>query len=226
MKAMILAAGRGERMLPLTEHTPKPLLEVAGVPLIEYHLNNLTAVGFSEIVINVSHLGEQIEERLGNGSRWGCAIQYSREVEPLESAGGIIHALPLLGNAPFALVNGDTWTDFPLQRLHAQLLDGGNLAHLVLANNPPQHPQGDFSLDVEGRLQGREATQEDNLTYAGLAVYQADFFAGMGGKQAMLPLLERAIHSGQATGEYYPGQWHDVGTPQRLQALNEQLGRH
>jgi len=222
MKAMILAAGRGERMRPLTAHTPKPLLSVAGKPLIQYHVENLVSAGFRELVINVSWLGEQIVDFLGDGSRWGCTIAWSREVEPLEAAGGMIQALDLLGDEPFALVNGDIWSDFPLVSLARRGLVAEQLAHLVLVDNPPQHPDGDFALDAGGQLVTGGAPR---LTYSGVGIYRAAFFAGaVPGKQPLLPFLRRGIAAGRVSGEHFRGRWHDVGTPQRLAELDASLG--
>ena len=198
MKAMILAAGVGERMRPLTEYTPKPLLPVGGKPLLQWHLENLVAAGFRDMVINVSHLADQIEAFVGDGSRWNCRVAWSREAEPLETAGGIIQALPLLGAEPFALVNGDIWSDYPLHGLQPSLLGVRRLAHLVLVNNPPQHHRGDFLLVDNGQIRLKSERSDQSLTYAGIAVYHPQFFAGVSaGKQALLPLLERAIASDQ-----------------------------
>lgn len=223
MKAMILAAGVGERMRPLTEHTPKPLLEAGGRPLIAWHIEALAALGLRELVINVSHLGQQIMDWCGDGSRWGVRIQYSREPEPLETAGGIHRALPLLGDAPFLVVNGDVWTAFPLQRLLARHSLPPGSAHLVLVDNPPQHPEGDFCLTAGGSLCARPAGTR-GLTYAGIGVYTAGFFADMmPGKLPLRPLLDTAISAGRVSGEHYGGAWTDVGTPQRLRELDARL---
>ncbi len=218
---MILAAGKGERMRPLTDDTPKPLLPVAGKPLLQWHLERLVAAGFRELVVNVSHLGEQIADFLGDGSRFGCAVQLSREDEPLETAGGIIQALPLLGDEPFALVNADVWTDYPFAALSRSGLPGDCLARLVLVDNPPQHHRGDFLLDERGLVGLRPERGADTLTYAGVAVYDPGFFAGVTpGKQPLLPLLERWIGRRRVAGEHYGGRWVDVGTPQRLRELD------
>lgn len=220
MKVMILAAGKGERMRPLTEHTPKPLLSVGGQTLIEYHLQALKAAGLVDIVINLSWLGEQIVQRLGDGARFGVSIQYSQEgAIPLETAGGIIEALPLLGDAPFVVVNADIWTDYPF----AQLPDSPtSLAHLVLVNNPSHHPQGDFALN-DNRLAN---SGEQKLTYSGIGVYQPRLFSGLScGVRPLAPLLRHAIDSSQVSGEQYRGQWWDIGTPARLRELDELLVR-
>ncbi|MFB3076773.1 MAG: N-acetylmuramate alpha-1-phosphate uridylyltransferase MurU, partial [Lysobacterales bacterium] len=220
----------GERMRPFTENTPKPLLEAGGKPLLQWNVENLVAAGFRDLVINVSHLAEQIEAFLGDGSRWNCRVTYSREAQPLEAAGGIIQALPLLGDEPFALVNADIWSDYPLQRLALQrvlpaALGVQRLAHLVLVDNPPQHQQGDFVLEAEGQVRLKRSRRVETLTYTGIAVYHPQFFAGTRpGKQALLPLLERAMASDQVGGEHYRGNWTDVGTPQRLQELDARLG--
>jgi len=217
MKAMILAAGRGERMRPLTDHTPKPLLEVAGQRLIEYHIHNLVTAGITELVINHAHLGEQIEALLGDGTAYGTAIQYSVETEALETAGGIFHALPLLGDAPFVVVNADIWTDYPFQQL-SKSIDG--LAHLVLVNNPDHHLQGDFAL------QGNQvkAEGEPRFTFSGISILKPELFAAcQGGAFPLAPLLRHAMLEGRVSGEYYAGQWCDVGTPERLQSLDKKL---
>lgn len=223
MKAMILAAGVGERMRPLTEHTPKPLLEAGGRPLIAWHIEALAALGLRELVINVSHLGQQIMNWCGDGSRWGVHIRYSREPEPLETAGGIHRALPLLGDDPFLVVNGDVWTAFPLQRLLARRSLPPGAAHLVLVDNPPQHPDGDFCVAAGGTLSARPAGTR-GLTYAGIGVYTTGFFADMApGKLPLRPLLDAAIAAGRVSGEYFEGAWTDVGTPQRLRELDARL---
>lgn len=223
MKVMILAAGIGERMRPLTDHTPKPLLRVGGIPLIEHHLRRLAAAGLREVVINVSHLGRQILDYCGDGVRWGLAIAYSPEEEPLETAGGIHRALPLLGDEPFLVVNGDIWIDYDFRRLVACRLGPGTAAHLVMVGNPPQHPRGDFLLDAGGRV--RELEQGAvGATYSGVGVYDAAFFAGMQpGKLRLRPLLDEAIRRGLLSGEFFAGDWEDVGTPERLEALDQRL---
>lgn len=221
MKVMILAAGLGERMRPLTDHTPKPLLQVGGLPLIEHHIRRLARDGFDDLVINVSHLAEQIMAFCGDGSRWGVSIAYSPEREPLETAGGIVKALPLLGDSPFLVVNGDIWVDYPFARLRDYRPALLECAHLVMVGNPPQHPRGDFSLDDDGWV--RElAPGATGLTYAGVGVYAPAFFDGLAAeKLALRPLLDAAIRRGCLSGEYHPGKWEDVGTPERLQALDE-----
>ena len=218
MKAMILAAGRGERMRPLTDITPKPLLEVGGKALIEYHLLALQQAGIHNVIINHAWLGEQIESRLGNGEQYGLRIEYSPEVpEALETAGGIIQALPWLGSEPFIVINGDIWCDYPVQQLPRSL---AGLAHLVMVDNPLHNPQGDFCL-VNDQLQ---AVGETKLTYSGIGVYHPDLFEGLEpGIRPLAPLLKNAMDSKLVSGEYYPGRWYDIGTPERLTELDLQL---
>lgn len=212
MKAMILAAGKGERMRPLTLTTPKPLVRAKGVPLIEYHLNALAAAGFTEIVINHAWLGQQIEDYLGDGSRYGLSIQYSAEGEPLETGGGIFRALPLLGDDAFVVVNGDIWTDYDFSVLHQPI---SGLAHLVLVDNPAHHPAGDFRL-VDGQVEDGQASTA-NLTYSGIAVLHPQLFDGCSaGAFKLAPLLRKAMADGQVTGERLRGHWVDVGTLERL----------
>ncbi|SDL21851.1 N-acetylmuramate alpha-1-phosphate uridylyltransferase MurU [Pseudomonas indica] len=212
MKAMILAAGKGERLRPLTLHTPKPLVRAAGVPLIEYHLRNLAAAGFRQLVINHAWLGEQIENHLGDGARFGLEIAYSAEGEPLETGGGIFRALPLLGDEPFLVVNGDIWTDYDFSSLRRPLTD---LAHLVLVDNPAHHAGGDFRLydsQVEDAIAG-----QPSLTYSGIAVLHPRLFAGCRDSAFKLaPLLRDAMREGLVSGEHFRGRWVDVGTHERL----------
>ena len=237
MKAMILAAGRGERMRPLTDKTPKPLLKVGDKPLIVWHLERLTKAGFKEIVINHAHLGEQIETVLGNGAQWGVSIQYSSEKVALETAGGIANALHLLGDEPFLVVNGDTYTDFDFavlthlsapSPLRAEVWgEGGvvqNLAHLVLVNNPPQHPQGDFAIEADML----KHSGSKMLTFSGVGVYHPDLFADIlkGEPAKLAPLLRKTIDNNAATAQYYQGVWYDIGTPERLKQLDESLLTH
>ena len=212
MKAMILAAGKGERLRPLTLHTPKPLVRVGGVPLIEYHLRALAAAGFTDIVINHAWLGQQIEDHLGDGSQFGVSIQYSPEGEPLETGGGIFQALALLGDDPFAVVNGDIWTDYEFAALRQPLT---GLAHLVLVDNPAHHTSGDFSLSGGQVQDGMSGA--DTLTYSGIAVLHPDLFGGCtAGAFKLAPLLRNAMAAGQVTGERLQGHWVDVGTHERL----------
>lgn len=219
MKAMILAAGRGERMHPLTDTTPKPLLKVGGKALIEYHLDNIKQAGLHDVVINHAWLGEQIEARLGDGSRYGLNIEYSREAEALETAGGIQRALPVLGDEPFIVINGDIWTDYSLASL-PQALTG--LAHLVMVTNPPHHRLGDFMLRSGELL----PEGKDCLTFSGIGLYRPELFTGLKpGKSPLAPLLREAMENRNITGEHYTGQWFDIGTPQRLRELDNMLTR-
>lgn len=226
MKAMILAAGRGERMGALTVDRPKPLLSVAGMPLIEHHLRRLQAAGFREIVINTSYLGEQIREALGNGERWGLTIQFTIEPQRLDSGGGIYNALPLLGGAPFLLVNGDVWTDIPLQSLS---LANDRWAHLVMVPNPDHNPRGDFVLANNGLMQP-QGDDAQRLTYSGISVLSPLLFSNCSsGIFPLAPLLRNAMQQGRVSGECYLGQWIDVGTPERLAHANHlaaQLAPH
>jgi len=218
---MILCAGRGERMRPLTDTVPKPLLAAGGKPLVQWTIERLTRAGVVELVVNHAHLGELIEAALGDGSRFGAAIRYSPEGEALETAGGIANALPLLGDAPFLVVNGDIWCDCGYAALANRPLDASAQAHLVLVPNPPQHPGGDFAL-AEGRVSNAAAAR---LTYSGVGVYRPEFFAGVsrGAKAKLAPLLRAAIDRGMVTGERFDGAWHDVGTPERLASLDRAL---
>ncbi len=222
-KVMLLAAGKGERMRPLTLTTPKPLLQVGGKPLLQWHIETLITLGVRDFVINSSWLGEQIRTWCGNGATWGVSIQHSVEEEPLETAGGIIQALPLLGGDPFLVVNADIWTAYPFASLLSQMppVDG---AHLVLVDNPAHNSQGDFLLR-EGMVTEKTSVEHEMaLTYSGIGLYDPGFFAGCTpGKRPLLPLLERAIREQRLAGEHYRGAWTDVGTPERLAALDEQL---
>lgn len=219
MKAMILAAGRGERMRPLTDRTPKPLLEAGGKPLIVHHIQRLAAAGFRELVINHAHLGDRIEAALGEGSRWGVTIRYSAEGKALETGGGIYKALPLLAPDPFLVVNGDVWTDIDLSLLK---FAEGPLAHLVLVDNPAHHPEGDFSLrDGLVRTQG-----QPRLTFSGIGIYHPDLFRDcVPGAFPLAPLLRRAMDQELVSGERHPGTWFDIGTPERLQRLDRLLSQ-
>jgi len=223
MRAMILAAGRGERLRPLTDTCPKPLLPVGGRPLIEWHLQRLAAAGVHEVVVNNAHLGQQIEQALGDGTRWGLRIRHSPEGTALETAGGIAHALPLLGHEPFLVVNGDVFTDFDFGRavtIAAQMQAGALLAWCVLVDNPAEHPEGDFSLQ-EGRLRHRAGA---SLTFSGIAVYRPEVFSALapGQRQRLRPILDALIDAGRIGAEHHAGQWVDVGTPQRLASLDAQ----
>ena len=224
MKAMILAAGYGKRLRPLTLTTPKPLVPVAGKPLITYHIERLAQAGLRELVINHSWLGEQIVQSLGDGSNLGVTIHYSAEAEPLETGGGICKALPLLGdgNTPFVVLNGDVYSDIDLAALQ---LPEGMLAHLVLVDNPDFHPDGDFCL-VAGQVRTKMAAPgQTGLTFSGISVLSPDLFAGCqtGEAFALAPLLVDAMARGKVSGQYHDGFWADVGSPERLQALESYL---
>lgn len=219
MKAMILAAGLGTRMRPLTDSSPKPLLKAGGKPLIVWHLEKLAAAGFTEIVINIAWLGWQIPEALGDGSTWGVKLHYSDEQAEtaLETAGGIIKALPLLGTEPFLVVNGDVWCDYPCL---PQQLAPDRLAHLILVKNPEHHPHGDFALEA-GRARNEGAHK---LTFSGLGYYHPQLFAGLAyGKRALGPVLRAAIMQDLISAEHYQGTWLDIGTPERLAELDQRL---
>ncbi|WKJ89362.1 nucleotidyltransferase family protein [Methylomonas montana] len=215
MKAMILAAGRGERMRPLTDRTPKPLLKAAGKTLIEYNIENLVAAGFTEIIINIAHLGTQIKDYCGDGKRWNASITYSDEGETaLETAGGIANALPLLGDQPFLVLNADIVCDFPLHTLRKP---STRLAHLVMIDNPPHHPEGDFALNASGLLSEQG---EQKLTFSGIGVYHPDLFEGIPVAPLKLrPVLNQAIRQQRISGEKYSGLWMDIGTAERLETL-------
>lgn len=223
MKAMILAAGLGNRMRPLTLHTPKPLLEVGEKPLIVWHIEKLQKIGVTEIVINTAWLGEKLANALGDGSQFGVKILWSHEGEGLETAGGIINALPLLGDEPFILVNGDVWTTMDF----ASLLDvqlGEQQAHLVLVENPPQHLKGDFILSNGLAYTFEQEQLGEALTYSGIAVLHPRMFVGLeNGKRPLAPLLKQAMQQHQVSGEKLQGIWVDVGTPERLEQLDQQI---
>lgn len=232
MKALIFAAGLGERMRPLTNHTPKPLLAVGGKRLIEWHLQRLAALGISEVVINTSWLADQFPQQLGDGSRWGLRLHFIHEGPvPLETGGGMFNALSVLGDAPFIAVNGDIWSDFDFARLPA---GPSGAAHLVMVDNPEHHPRGDFILGSDGQL--RDDGDAPRLTFAGIGVYQPsllnDWQAVIGNTDGsaqtpprfkLAPLLRAAMENGAVDGQHHAGRWTDVGTPQRLQQLDAQL---
>jgi MurNAc alpha-1-phosphate uridylyltransferase len=220
---MILAAGRGERMRPLTDHTPKPLLQAGGKPLIAWHIERLVRAGITELVINHAHLGTQIEQTLGGGSRFGATIRYSDEGSALETAGGIAFALPLLGDEPFVVVNGDIYCDYDFMRLSTlaeQMKSSQISAHLVLVKNPEHHPAGDFGLQA-----AHVTNAEPKLTFSGIGLYRPELFAHIsrGTKAPLAPLLREQIALGKVSGEHHRGIWIDVGTPQRLDELDKQL---
>ncbi|MBI3576308.1 MAG: nucleotidyltransferase family protein [Gammaproteobacteria bacterium] len=218
MKVMILAAGRGERMRPLSDRIPKPLLPVAGKALLVHLIESLARAGLRDLVVNYAHLGRQIADYLGDGGQFGARIAYSPEPEGgLETGGGIFQALPLLDSDPFLVVNGDIWTDYPFINL-SKTLDG--LVHLVLVDNPSHHPQGDFHLDG-GRV---EAGGTPRLTFSGIGVYRRRLFEHCApGRFPLVPVLRAAMERGQVSGEYYGGRWRDVGTPERLAELDREL---
>ena len=229
--ALIFAAGLGERMRPLTDHTPKPLLPVGGKPLIVWHLERLAAAGVHYVVVNTAHLAEQFPDTLGDGSRWGLRIRYAYEgATPLETGGGMLNALPLLGNAPFIAVNGDIWCDADFATLPAEPI---GLAHLLLVDNPPQHPYGDFALDAQGIVHDEGDVR---LTFSGIGVYRHELLRNWRkvigdviGAEAqpprfrLVPLLRAAMAAGEISGSHYHGAWTDVGTPQRLAQLETEL---
>lgn len=216
---MILAAGRGERMRPLTDHTPKPLLSAGGRPLIVHHLERLAAAGYRDVVINLAYRGEQIRDHLGDGRPWGVHIRYSPETRGLETGGGIRNALPLLHSDPFLVINGDVWSDHPLP---PPSLAHGDLAHLVLVDNPDHHPQGDFAL--RGDRVHEDGTDGPRLTFAGIGWYRHALLADTPpGAFPLAPLLRTAAMQGRVSGEHYPGAWMDVGTVERLAALEQRL---
>lgn len=218
MRAMILAAGRGERLRPLTDSTPKPLLEVGGKPLIEHHLERLASAGFREVVINLCHLGDKICERLGDGSNWNLNIHYSPEpAGALGTGGGIQQALPFLGESPFAIINGDVFTTYPLARLRAIKCDQ---AHLVLVPNPAHNPNGDFALAGGYVVEDRQP----RFTFSGISVYHPRFFESASpGNFSVVPMLHAAMAQQQVTGQLFNGVWHDIGTRERLEELRQQL---
>lgn len=237
MKALVFAAGRGERMRPLTDTLPKPLLEAGGRRLVEWHLEKLAAAGFTEVVINIAWLADAFPRLLGDGSRYGVRITWSREGEvPLETGGGLLHALPLLGDAPFLVVNGDIWTDYDFARLPRE---PAGLAHLVMVDPPAHAPAGDFRLETSGHLHDRDAAGAVDapvLTYAGIGVYRPAVLDGWRGvighapgareqppRFPLAPLLRAAMRDGRVTGEHHRGTWTDVGTPERLADLDRRL---
>ncbi len=220
LKAMILAAGRGLRMKPLTDKMPKPLLKVDGVSLLERHIFRLKEAGFKDLIINVSYLADQIIDLVNNVS-FGVNIRISFEDEPLETAGGVVKALPFLGDFPFLLINADIWTDFEFRKIFTIDLNEDTLAHLVLVKNPPEHSSGDFELDnfIVNKVQGGES-----LTYTGIGVYRPCLFSPYNQSVGPLrPILNSAIQGKQVTGQLFKGRWHDIGTPDRFYALNNAL---
>ena len=220
---MLLAAGRGERMRPLTDHTPKPLLQAGGKSLIVWHIENMARAGIRDLVINHAYLGHQIETALGDGGQFGVRIRYSAENPVLETAGGIANALPLLGDAPFAVINSDIYCDYDFAQLPeraAALKASGDTTHLVLVNNPAHHPNGDFGL-----ISDRVVNNASALTFSGIGIYQPGLFANIprGTVAPLAPLLRAQITLDKVSGEHYRGHWLDVGTPQRLEKLDNEL---
>ncbi len=223
MRAMILAAGRGERMRPLTDHTPKPLLPAGGKPLIVWHIERLVAAGITDLVINHAHLGQQLEQTLADGSRYGARIRYSAEGTALETAGGIAYALHLLGDEPFAVVNGDVYCDYDFAHLPqraALLANSSDLAHLVLVDNPDHNPKGDFGLHAQRVTDGAP-----RFTFSGIGLYRPALFDSIprGSKAPLAPLLRAQIAQGRISGEHHRGLWLDIGTPERLAELDKRL---
>lgn len=221
-RAMILAAGRGKRMRPLTDSCPKPLLPLAGKPLIEYHLNKLVSAGISNIVINHAWLGEMIEEYFGNGEEFGCLINYSSEQEALETAGGIIKALPLLGDEPFIVVNGDIWSDCDYSQLTDMDIKSGE-AHLFLIENPDHNPNGDFIVDGDNRVQHKNG-MDKSYTFSGIGIYSPEIFRGLQiAPLALIKIFNRLIPEKRLNATIWNGRWCDVGTPERLKKLEAEL---
>ena len=218
MRAMILAAGRGERLKPLTDQLPKPMLEAGGKPLLQWHLENLCRAGFREVVINLAYLGEKIQAFAGNGKRWGINIHYSQEPDGgLETGGGILKALPLLGKTPFLVINGDIWSDYPLHKLRNHHCSG---AHLVMVKNPPHHPDGDFSIS-NGLVYDGDNTA---LTFSGIGIYHPVLFSKQESSYFRLaPLLRQAMQTKTVSGEKYNGRWFDIGSEERLNLLRKIL---
>lgn len=227
MKAMILAAGLGQRMRPLTDSLPKPLLSVGGKPLLQYHLEALARTGITEVVINLAYLGDKIRDFVGDGSRFGLQVSYSPEPEPLETAGALVQAMPLLGHAPFLLINADVWSDYPLAKLYQHQLRRGIKAHLIMVANPDFHPVGDFALDTEGLLSDDSALAKH--TFAGISLIDPQLIAQYPESRRKFPLsevLRYGIARHEISAEIHQGRWNDVGTPERLQQLDGQLSGH
>lgn len=227
MKAMILAAGLGQRMRPLTDHLPKPLLPAGGKPLLDYHLENIAQAGIRDVIINLAYLGEKIRTHVSDGSRFGLQVSYSPEPEPLETGGAILHALELLGDEPFLLINGDVWCDIALDKFTQLPLPDNQLGHLLLVPNPDFHPQGDFALADNGYLiEDPEKNHSQRFTFAGISLLKPALIANYPDKRQKFPLVETlrlAIHHRQLSADVYKGHWSDVGTPQRLQQLDNYL---
>ena len=225
-KAMILAAGLGQRMRPLTDNLPKPMLSAGGKPLLQYHLEALAAVGVKEVIINLAYLGEKIRAFVGTGEQFGLKVFYSEEPEPLETAGALLNALHLLGDDPFLLINGDVWTDYPLARLCSYLLADSSDVHLVLVPNPDFHPHGDFSPNSVGILENNPHL--DKFTFAGISVVHPRLIKFYPNRRVKFPLgevLKYGINQKRISAEVYSGCWSDVGTPERLLVLDKQLNK-
>ena len=220
MKCLLLAAGRGERLRPMTDKIPKPLIKVAGKAIIEFHLENLEKAGFNDVIINLSHLGNLIEEHIGDGSKFNLNIEYSKEGEhPLETAGGIIHALPMLGNKPFLVMNADIWCDHPLSFAK---LSNNKLAHLVLVDNPGHNPKGDFAYEF-GKVYN---TGKNLLTFSGIGIYDPNLFANLiSGKRPLAPVLRDAIDKQLISAEYFTGNWFDIGSQERLTEVEKFIAK-
>lgn len=227
MKAMILAAGLGQRMRPLTDSLPKPMLLAGGKPLLQYHLEALAKIDVSEIIINLAYLGNKIRDFVGNGEKFGVTVSYSEELEPLETAGALLHALPLLGTEPFLLINGDVWTDYPLAELAAYTLGNDEDAHLLLVPNPEFHPAGDFSPNQLGRLQNNPALTK--FTFSGISLIHPRLIHDYPLQRNKFPLgevLRFGIAHNRITAQVYSGGWSDVGTPERLLELDARLQKN
>jgi len=221
MKAMILAAGEGRRMRPLTDATPKPLLMAGGLSLLEHHIINLRDAGFTDLVVNAAYLGSAIRDFCGDGSRWNVSLTLSWESEPLETAGAVVHALPLLGDEPFLVINGDIFCPYPFSTFPTRPIERGT-AHLILVPNPPHNDGGDFSL-LENQV---TQPSGETWTFSGIGLYHPRFFADIpSGKRALKPLFDAAISRGRLSGQLWHGRWTDVGTPERLRLLNDALAR-
>ncbi|TQV71784.1 nucleotidyltransferase family protein [Exilibacterium tricleocarpae] len=229
MKAMVFAAGLGKRMMPLTKHTPKPMLRAGGKPLIEYHIERLSEAGITELVINVAYLGEKIKHFCGDGSRWGVSIAYSEESRPLETGGGLSRALPLLGAEPFVVINSDIWTDYPLQQLRALPLRAAALGHLVLVPNPSHNRGGDYSMDEDGFLSLPRGGADAGVrhTFSGISLIRPEMIQNYPRRREvfrMVEMLNYYLPRRRLTAEVFTGTWRDIGSPERLAALEKDIG--
>lgn len=226
MIAMILAAGLGQRMRPLTDHTPKPLLPAAGKPLLDYHLERLAGAGITRVIINLAHLGEKIRAHVGDGSRYGLAVSYSEEAEPLETGGALRQAMPLLGDQAFLLINGDVWCDLDLASFCRQGLGDRLLGHLLLVPNPAFHPQGDFALEGSQLVPDPQQNHPHRYTFAGISLLRPQLIQDYPQQRYKFPLGEALRHFialGRISAQLHQGHWSDVGTPERLAALEQYL---